>query len=115
LNGNQINRIRALQLNGISLPPRQRAPELESLQAWKYVVVKPAAQSGWVKAADFKAFALFMARIAIALDAYNGGFDLIADLWVMCHFHPSSPTEIVKLIYRSRKAAKPQKSSDLIN
>jgi hypothetical protein len=90
LNGDKINRVRALQLNGISIPPRQRAPKLKGLQAGEYIVVEPAAQPGRIEAADFKAFSLFMARIAITLDAYYGGFYFIAHLGVVCHFPSSS-------------------------
>jgi hypothetical protein len=70
-------------LNAVSLPPRQRAPKLEGLQAGEYIVVEPAAKPTGIKAADFKGFPLFMACIAFALDADNGGLDFIAELWVM--------------------------------
>ena len=69
-------------MNAVSLPPRQRAPKLEGLQAGEYIVVEPAAQPTGVKTADFKGFSLLVETPGIGPDTKAANLALSA----LCKF-----------------------------
>jgi hypothetical protein len=84
-NRNKIITVRALQLDGISLPPGELTAELESLKTGKDIMIEPTAQTGRVMATDFKAFPDFMTGTAFSLYADYCGLHLVAETWIYCH------------------------------
>jgi hypothetical protein len=84
-NSNKIVTVRALQLDGISLPPGKLTAELESLKAGKDIMIEPTAQTGRVMATDFKAVPDFMTGTAVSLYADYSGLHLVAETWIYSH------------------------------
>jgi hypothetical protein len=82
LDRHKVNAIRALQLDGVSLPPRHIPAKLESLQVWKDPMIEESAKSRRIMTAYLEAIANSMACTAFSLDICHGRYYLIAQSWI---------------------------------
>jgi hypothetical protein len=83
----EIVAVRALQFNGIALPPGQASPKLEGGQAGKDIVIKETTKPARIVTAYLKRLSHLVPGAAVPFHSTDGGPDLITDTWISCHGH----------------------------
>ena len=85
----QVVRIRALELNLVTFPPREIPSKLESRQTGKDIMIEESTQPARIVTADLKCITFLMTRIAFSLHSRNGGHHFVSYPRIFCHFKMS--------------------------
>ena len=83
----EVVTVRALQLNRITLPPRETAAELEGGKAGENIVIKKSAQPAGVMATDLKGITRPVTGTAFPFHADDSSDNLFAYPGVCSHFY----------------------------
>jgi len=85
LDRHKVNTIWALQLDGISLPPRHIPAKLESLQAWKDPMIEESAKPCRIMTAYLETLTYSVVNIAFSFNISHRCHYFISQPWIFYH------------------------------